>query len=598
MEIDHYDSDVFEENYQYKIKTSNLPQEINPLTANRLFSLGLEGWIFYAQILTTWKFKIDDVNISRDGEVHPFRPFRVPSPQSNGDVYSTGQDLSVLVACNTKFQMDFEKINSGKFPIDKPSIFFNQIPVVPLEVNSIDTWLLHRNTWSATGRGSSTNLISNPGKIYGQIVNVLFPLNKCEKNITGADFSLHGPTDIPTSLDSRKGSSGGLSLIRGTNNGVLNEYFYGWGINSFAKTSREICASLDPDWCRTEQVPPSDAMFKSNNDAYDHYALMAAFSIENAKWTKREIRRDDGNPFELVVWKPNSTVNVPNCNGDDCLSFYKIQKNGLISDISNSEIKIDSYYDWDENFNVNEYSSNISNNIEYPNPHKYRFSTCNNIFSLSKEPGIALGFIGNSTNPSAQGMIENLHVVCGPWSSAPYVDNWSFIFHIGRSFNGNSDTILGAKIPYVGRLRYSVMRFSELREYVGSLIHTHLRPISLKMCPPNYALNGIVFVYEDFKISGIESLICVKTNPDVETSIFLVKSMKNNDDIHFMNGDPFDISQRIGKNTAENPNSKKEIRCNGTDVVGGIVFPDDELDRIYQVSSLEIACINNPGGLN
>ena len=634
---DPFNSPITEENHNYKIQTSNIEtSEENPMLANRLFAMSLEQFATFDNIdrtqLYSWKFKIDDEGIHRDAENLPYRPFTVPNLQDDGTWALTGSDVAVLVACGPRFPGK-EKLVSGPFDLKKPAVFFNQVPMIQLEneylidEESKKVWLLHVNNWPYTDtNGSDTNLISNPGAL--DITRAGFfdsAVEKCDTLIHGANIRKHDRNSIPASLDSKKGSSGGVALIRGTGDLIegVSQEFFGWGVNAATNIDyiREpgtpggtMCSDISGFWCRglnrDYPMPPTNVQARYAGDAKTYANYFASFNENIVSWTRRDTGID---PFNPIVFKPDTTIPVPELclikKDGYCLSFYEAQKNNLIGDFS--DMTVVDYYSWDSSFQEDESTTFPTAEAKpYPEPSTLKMANCNNHFLGLNEPGIAIGIMGNSENNSSQnpGRIENFHLICAPWSNAPYTDNWRFLFTTGRSIQKKSSTAM-IIFPYVERFKYALTRFLELRKDEN----IYIRPISLKMCPPNYALSSLGTIQKNVngenEVIGIKSITCTKINssldPSLNTPPFLTFPLGYQEtDPKYelfgrfkMSGKHFSLNQQIG--TIFNSGSDQEIEypCeHPTDVVGGLIFPDKENNRINPLTKFAVACIKNPGG--
>ena len=114
--------------------------------------------------------------------------------------------------------------------------------------------------------------------------------------------------------------------------------------------------------------------------------------------------------------------------------------------------------------------------------------------------------------------VGNLRVVCAPWTSLSWDQNWMFLKVIGRFMPRGSDSFVSGFSWWRAYL-HELLRYAfEKREAGGTETY---RPISMKLCPPNFVMTGMYthvvnpFEPENVYLAGVSHLICErpKLNP-------------------------------------------------------------------------------------
>jgi hypothetical protein len=169
--------------------------------------------------------------------------------------------------------------------------------------------------------------------------------------------------------------------------------------------------------------------------------------------------------------------------------------------------------------------------------------------------GVIVGFVGATVNETnmvvGETSIGSLLAVCAPLSSLPYTDNWEHLYVKGALSEPGQDNSGG---------RRGWQTLQEHLNYVyekRSVTHnsqqiSQIRPLSMKLCPPNFLLNGVkISTFGDGEFgmehaSGLVGLECVapENNPQSfsETSVFLDAFV----DQYTIDGIPFSLAQKIG----------------------------------------------------
>ncbi|MDX9723726.1 MAG: hypothetical protein RBU37_23460 [Myxococcota bacterium] len=259
---------------------------------------------------------------------------------------------------------------------------------------------------------------------------------------------------------------------------------------------------------------------------------------------------------------------------------------------------------------------------------------------------MAVGFMGVSQR-SKPNRVGSLMLVCAPWRKASYTQSWSSLFHLGTT--APNDALVSLYKQGVGHLRDALVSMYELRQR-GTEDDTYLHPISMQLCPPNYALYGWRALYREkafaageppppagtkvHELVGIETVKCRRVIPaapleDPPTTLEVPLSLDSPllrsspwnlgseqlfDGYRFA-GEVYSVEQRIGENVENsqpwmaksrvNPkgceqdasnNTQEGIfsleqSCSGVQLVGGIhlvVENDGRIVRLYP------GCVNPP----
>ena len=162
---------------------------------------------------------------------------------------------------------------------------------------------------------------------------------------------------------------------------------------------------------------------------------------------------------------------------------------------------------------------------------------------------------------------------------------------------GESDNVIANTI-YQPVLRWALPFLSEKRKDSDSQ-EPYIRPMSMKMCPPNYFLHGLEVNYKDtgdarHELYGVNQLICINQNDDI-----LYTPLKPHEDpstthawTYKFHGRLFSVEQRIGQNVA-NQNGLKStpLTCNGNKIVAGFQYTKTEVGPI---KDFWLECIDRP----
>jgi len=293
-------------------------------------------------------------------------------------------------------------------------------------------------------------------------------------------------------------------------------------------------------------------------------------------------------------------------------------------------------------------------------------------------PGV-LDDSSSDNNSSSGTAVGSLRIVCAPWSFNPYTDNWRHIMYAGRTMprnpddNTNSwddttnDSILTPPSidRWMGSLKYALSNIYERRQEHINLDSPffaeesectqnqreyqtdYIRPVSMKLCPPNYALSHIKNLWnEDGFLVGIASIGCTGVSEDArygflwfdlsplnagnktaDQQVSLASGQKH---LTFGNagsidsqrevggyclaGQPYTMTQAIGSPYITQPNSptfemsggllqttpivqEDIIGCNPGEVVAGFGWTNHDANGLGPINNLWVSCAKpNTGG--
>ena len=131
--------------------------------------------------------------------------------------------------------------------------------------------------------------------------------------------------------------------------------------------------------------------------------------------------------------------------------------------------------------------------------------------------GMVIGFMGGASHSSIPNdgktivHLTDLFNICTPWTEASWFDNWNFT-HIHGEHLGSKSPGRKAFFPIWWRKLYHAVReVYELRkDSSGSSTVEHVRPPSMKTCPPNYHMKGVTFYHGKKSGSDLPILLGIK----------------------------------------------------------------------------------------
>ena len=488
----------------------------NPLLANRLFALGMERW---AREDSTFRKKRDQIRTHWPFEIDGTR-----SQQSSAFSLGTGchrRDVMVLKAkahTAVEFSSDpgsDDYLESGAFPLIKPGVFFNSQPFEVEERcpkdETMKLYLLHHNFWpdDDNEEGSDSEnpdeqeggvpLVSNPGYTDQWTPSVHTEGDFCKAYDQKVNCTYE--EQIRTTLDARKGSSGGAML-----HGLLNEECktegddlvatgvlsgitgnFEWGT---AYCTRNEPCDCDPDGgnCDTSEGPEQPE---------DFYTKIQTASEDLEYWSRRDIDFGGSDPFNPT---PDQPPNWPNLQAQGCAEENEagdcIRWQTYKPEPDSGQSAEDFGVPWAEPTPINEESSEFFLTRQCGHYSQDWGETDWDETALEPRAGLAIGFLGAATSPVASESqftgIGHLQMICAPYSDAPFTNNWGFLTMIGRNVQKGEDVIRGGRMN--SHFRSTLKRNYEVRDLdqqPGGTVAP--RPVSFKTCPPNYYLRGLVF---------------------------------------------------------------------------------------------------------
>lgn len=558
--------------------------EENPLLANRLFQLGLDEWarnsttggvnaIGARNTLRNWIFEFDDIDDQPFGRA------------------GSRRDVAILEATRTKNSFNFEFDDessefytpSGPFSIDKPAMFFGQVmyddwadgPANGTEPT--DLYELHYNTWPDDTAETVVPLISNPGFTDAKGVSCASNPKAC--SLDSNQQWIHDPVGyqhcIATTLDGREGSSGG-ALAYQPKDKVGHFFLRARGLD-------QGCAAPTADSCKLWDLQNSVQLEPERPEA-NWQSIFTTADEDVKRWADRDKSYGPNpDPFNPVPHQLESD-GTPKCTGDKdpqtelCRSFSKPESNdvwGNPPDID--ELPIQTY--------------DGSQDSTTPEEHRSVRFLCNYSGFRQLGPrmrthaGIALGLVGTATKPDANdGVVGSLGIICGPWSAIAWSDNWRFLMINGRQMkqglDAAGDFVPRAMLSWALPLSYEVRVDPNISE-------PYPRPISMKMCPPNYFLNGVWVNEQDGILAGIAALQCETPDGDERVESLDAPSAKYGN--YTMAGRKYPLDQRIGT-----PGTGQTlIRCKDPDLRAVMGFVGTS-SHDKPISSVHLECGPHP----
>mgnify|MGYP003374732262 CR=1 FL=1 len=632
--------------------------EENPLLANRLFSLGLESWAHPSngavrQILrSSWTFSAPDV--LNDGTL-----------QLTEDLPMTkkyiGKDIAFLDACPLDENLLKQDIPiSGDFKITKPGIFFDNIRITSYNNQHFNNIVEQKSHIFFLGSHEYTTTF------YNYIDNILnedeidlaiVPLIDGPRGITntssvcGAIFTCDGSTNksiyfrstiecIDTNLDSLEGMSGGHILVKSEKESRLFEgTFQSWGILQSIGLDALIRNTPQADkeynlWGPGVEMQDSSEYSKP---VKNYVTTIHPFDQDDKVASRYELGFDPLNPVPL-----RSVDEVlPDCRippaGDPCIEYGGELIGNKFGDPPTDipTLFVNPVYTDGLIEEVGVSTSPQAISISTPNEIRGYRLTCDSwifknkheLHTIGAGPGVAIGFVGSKSflsdypflkSDGDKPVLGSLRIICAPWTSRPFTDNWQFLFWGGRK--SEYDKIKSTHDSSVDFLFKGLTTSFEQRDVIvnNNPVST-VRPISMKTCPPNYLLKGFNVIYNNedptsIYIVGIESLLCVDTanNPTDTPKLLTVcldpanisqspngcsegglipPAWNNITNAYTINNIPFSLAQEIGETIQRTPNVITPVRCENDEVVNNI-FIDGSDNQIMK--QIYVGCIRRP----
>jgi hypothetical protein len=156
--------------------------------------------------------------------------------------------------------------------------------------------------------------------------------------------------------------------------------------------------------------------------------------------------------------------------------------------------------------------------------------------TIPERADVAVGIIGGATSArdDAGAFVGELYLVCAPYSTKPWSDNFRFLKVMHPGFTGemvDKDGDGTAEPLFQDILHRASAGTKDLSDWLwnafelrfldrsDSSIESTTRPPSLKMCPPNYVLSGLKLNWHDEDILvGVSDIDCTPVNQAAGTT--------------------------------------------------------------------------------
>lgn len=591
--VDH-DPLQHDETYRYDV-------EEDPYLPMRLFQLGLNAWAWkdasanspeWRKELRKWEFKVatGDAN-HNDGTFYD---------QGFATVVNTniqGEDIAVLEvigleercpqvgACETAVKEIWDDLQAGKFPLNRPGVFFDHMKPILYEslTNDKPVWLEHMNQWPVDSH-DLVRLISRPGYPISGAQNMLTSLNSC----TGEQHDLTGV--VAHTLDSKKGSSGGAIL---SNYNELDEEGYPlpesklavFGIHTASKVDTDLFTQ-GGDWL---EVGPASA--EEPNPVWDGENANFFTGISNPTLLREDPNPVVTSPGDPEACEPGETYGCIPCkdyNGqDECIEFMYSEPE-IIGSITVPVIPIDVPED-DPSSREERYGARRVNCTF--NAAGEPYSHWDWHFKRKIYPGMIVGLMGASVGPfNFEDSVGDLLAICAPLSSKSYTENWHFL-HVKGSVLPPFLTNLRGRRDW-GPLNSMITDSYTINDDSPTLGH-EIRPTPMKFCPPTYIMKSVKVRLNGLGIEGIFELGCkrsanpnapeVGTNGGEEIVVGLSAEAELGADEYEMFGDTYTLDQRIGNpNASETGDNLTDQVCDG--FVSGLTMIHDKNGSLLHLS--------------
>ncbi len=529
----------------YPYLTKSLADQESPFLQNRLYQLGLEDIQLSARNMLRgpWEFDVEEEDFQALSDSNHILDVALLEVQPRDFEFSTVPPPGFP-------ELELE---TGGFPLDAPGVFFDYIPFAsslllhcpeqrepdgscPVDEELITSalpkpvgesylpnplWALHHNVFPGEpdddeARPLTVNLVSNPypyvatgdptlpEKGVRHLVNEPANLQGELAHVPGMQFcSGDGSVEtftygdlILTTLDAFEGASGGalfhsLRFTRPTRDGPgkVHEHRY-----AIAPTG--VAAAITG-------TDIGDLLTGWRDPVRDNLDHLVAFSMVSP-YLAASSRRDPTTPVQ-----PPDDPEPPACvNFDDdrnCIEYESSLSTATVfPDVPDLEpFVMQGAHDPD----AEGFPNPDGTEADHENQNPRRLVQCGvshypfgNSDDVRTNAGLGVGFIGSlqynpdHPDPTADegSVVGILRMVCTPWSSVPFVRNWSFLQTIGTSATNSKRST--ALVPNSFRtLAHSLATIAEWRHDANDPEDAYLRPLSMKTCPPNYFLRGVDF---------------------------------------------------------------------------------------------------------
>lgn len=560
--------------------------EENPLLANRLWQLGLDYWAENTKThrtttrakLRQWKATLDLEGVDKNNQSIASQPFI----DSNNR-----RDIAFLKATELSSQIDFNQgtetkntkegfLTTGLFQINQPGMFFNQVEAsswtenvhkstvqdltnqvekkTPLQLLSAPAWL------DQTGSLSSWH--NALGTLRGATNNPAPAAQNCsEFHICSAAAQppvlANYQNCIRTSLDSIPGSSGGAMLMSWPYYSEADSKYLRYlnARRAYGVVNGNTAEGTD-NWSNVAQT--------AQGVPQGHFTSITVGDQDYERWGKRTTTHaNDQNLFEPVPLQP-ATDGLPTCEvfSQDQPCAYSIPQSN------------DAWEQPEQGAPLTSFERDEDADKETEIETETRRYTCNYNFyygdklmnhKFRHKAGMVVGLIGTSTHTyyNEEAAVASLGIICAPWSSQSWSDNWNWLLKFLRVRTEGGDARQNSVWQPVLRLALPFM--IEQRQERESE-PAYLRPMSMKMCPPNYMLKGVRLLHSEKTLRGISHLLCENMAGDKHEAPMRPESSGWN---YLIKNKLFSLEQRIG-DTIRPQGDSKELSCPEGQIVGGI----------------------------
>lgn len=600
-------------------------QKENPLLAKRLFALGLDNWAKQSQKgvrskLRWWSFILDE-----EGQSQNFVALEDPTatpPKYRGPdfvVLKTKDDSHPLSQPITTPSDTNNTLQSGLFDFNTPGAFFTTAPLSPFNGStelcpSNNLTKLYSSMFTQFPDNELTYRLPVTGDGNHDAVgrrSVCLSQNQCQGSTNPVTLNTSGSlinvtyTDcMYTTLDAIGGCSGGGILSRSCT--YLGDGQYDPSSPIFEKIEQKGVVSFVYNKNSSETGRWSDSPTHSypeggNADlaTKDGYSSITLFNEEMSNWASRDQNYHvDGDPFNPLPSQPSDDgcPGSESTDGFTCrVTIAPSESTGYASpgDTFTYDINKRRHANGSSNPNQTDGDPNIEgagsiwemfNHFEDNlNSVGFEFIPC--FDPLAPEGSIApdeissrtwnmnfsgiQGFIGSTNNSALDPSNNELRVdaltpICVPWSSSPWVSNWSWT----RAYSGMHGDVIGfdTAVSVIGHSGLG-NGFKVIKSFLFGLAEERestIHPPSMKTCPPNYYMSGVKYLktspeHNAGEVVGITDLICrahAKPYKDAGGSFPKVltvplKASSSHDGYKFSSGTSdldYDISARIGLN--------------------------------------------------
>jgi hypothetical protein len=602
----------------------NKADEENPLLANRLWQIGLESWAINSNthrevtrdFIREWKAVVDLDGYDSFNNPIDSQPFT-----SNFNIRRDISFIRVKELDNPNFTDAGDPastpfhIKSGGFRLRYPGLFFNQVENDSIErkvgeSKIIDLLNKANNSYTHLQLLSSppwfdSSMAQNGGYaatacVSGFTDKASAPCAQHEFCLESNPVSSNYTACIKTTLDSVAGSSGGVMLMPTPLYSEVSDLYF------FTESSRQSYGVLNgsTELATTSSWKDDTIVETENGMPKEHYTLITLGDINYKNWGARSFTFDTSNTPNFFTPIPNqpSSDGSPPCEpmpSGGC--SYSFPVDNAVWGQPESEAPVASYP------SITPAPADMPNTGASGQPPQRDKKTvrlqCNygryngDVIlnqNFRTKAGMAIGFVGTATDdyPDASTAVASLGVLCAPWSSASWSDNWYWILrHMRRRWEGNSDAaqsdvwqpVLRLALPFM----YEWRRERETDERM-------LRPMSMKTCPPNYILHGVGVFHNSNKLVGLNKLICQNNRTEkLEVDLKPIQGPVGVNAWSYEIRDRlFTLDQRIGNpySTA----SYDEITCPNEQIVAGVQITESSDGA---VEHFHLECMPAPGNL-